>query len=336
MNVVKPDNRWNDFCQSSTDSWFWHSTEWLDYSLAYRLGRTSLSFMVEENKELLAICPLILSDSEFIMHWSPVFSDNLALKKREKVINFTFEEIDRLALENNVKRASFMIYPLSFPSHNFLMKQEYLDISLNTQVIDLTQDLESIHSTMRKGHDYDIDKGLKSLDIWIQDSDNIGRETFDEYCKLLRADPSHAYETRPQVTYDMQYDWIKEEYAILLGASHKGEWVGFSYIFTYKNKAYYGSACSNSDLPVAHALTWKTIEWLKEHGFEYYEIGWQQYGSQLYDFPSAKEVSISKFKRGFGGYTIPLFRGERYYDNDYFLKVTQERAATFFKEQDSV
>ena len=336
MEVAQPDNRWNGFCQES-DAWFWHTIEWLEYSLAYRPDRTSLSFMVEENKEILAICPLILSDNEFIMHWSPAFA-SMTAKKREKVANFVFEQIDRLALENSVKRVSFMIYPLSFPNYNYLMKQDYLDISLNTQIIDLKQDLKSIRGAMRKGHDYDIDRGLKELDITICDNKNIAREVFDNYQRLLQADPSHAYETRPQITFDMQYNWVRDRYAILLGATCQNEWVGFSYVFTCKNKAYYGSACGSHhypDLPIAHALTWKTIEWLKNHGFEYYEIGWQQYSSQLYDFPSAKEVSISKFKRGFGGHTIPLFRGEKYYDINYFLKIERERATRFLEKKDS-
>ena len=318
---------WDNFCLYLSDEvWFWHSTSWLEYTLAYIPDSISFSFMVTENKQMLAICPLILKSNEFTMFWSPAFANDLGDKKKERVINFTFDQIDRLALENKVKRASFMIYPLSFPRYNYLMKQDYIDISLNTQVIDLRQDLKIIHGAMRKGHDYDTDRGFKELEVKVFDKHNILREDFDKYCYLHHIDSGRI--TRSQATFDMQYWWILSGNAILLGALLDGKYVGFSYVFTYKNKAYYGSACSNpeySDKPIGHVLSWKTIEWLKEHEFDYYELGWQYYSSQPYDFPSKKEIEISFFKRGFGGFTIPLFRGEKYYDKDYFLKINLER-----------
>ena len=342
---------WDDFCLESPDAWFWHSTSWLEYSLNYRpeFNSTSLSFMVTENKEILAICPLILEIRNGIkefafggeMTWTPApaFAD-LSPKKREKVINFTFEHIDKLALENKIDWTYLVIPPLTFPRYNYLMKQGYIDISLNTQVVDLTQDLKAIHSAMRKGHDYDTDRGLRYLEITIFDKDNITRDVFDGYCYLLHIDPSHTYETRPQVTFDMMYDWILQGNAILVSAllpmdttasftsTKMRKYIGFSYITTYKKKAYYGSACSDPEyhqMPIGHTLTWRTIEWLKENGFKYYELGWQQYGNLPYDMPSKKEVEISFFKRGFGGFTVPLFRGEKYYSADYYLKINTER-----------
>ena len=287
--------------------------------------------MVTENKEVLSVCPLILKGNEFDMFWSPAFANNLG-KKKEKIINFAFSHIDKLALENKVTRASFMIYPLSFPRYNYLMKQGYIDISLNTQVIDLTQDTAAIHSAMRKGHDYDIDRGLKQLSSIVFSTDIIS-PIFDYYCELHHKDAGRI--TRPQSTFDMQFDWTKQGYAILVAAFYNHKCVGFAHISTYKNKAYYGSACSDpeySHLPIGHALTWKTIEWLKEHGFKYYELGWQKYGNQPYDLPSKKEIEISFFKRGFGGFTVPLFRGEKYYSRDYFLKVNRKRINRYADE----
>lgn len=325
---------WDNFCLNLSDEvWFWHTTHFLEYTLNYIPNSTSLSFMVTENKQILAICPLILKDNEFQMFWSPAFANDLPEKKKERVINFSFNQIDRLALENKVKRTSFMICPLSFPGNNYLMKQGYIDISLNTQIIDLTQDLKIIHSAMRKGHDYDIDRGLKELKVNIYDSDSITRTIFDQYCELHHIDAGRI--TRPQITFDIQYDWIKQGYAVLPRALLGEEVVGFSHISTYKGKACYGSACSDPyyhDLPIGHVLTWKTIEWLKEHNYRYYHIGWQQYSSLPYDIPSKKEVEISFFKRGFGGFTIPLFRGEKYYSKDYYLKINQERINRYADE----
>lgn len=319
---------WNQFCEKS-NGWFWHTPDWLAYSLLY-LGNPQVAhFTITENKQILAVCPLFLKDNEFVMFWSPAMA-TLDQKKTDKVLQVAFDHIDELAKQSRVVRSSMMIYPLSFPSHNYLMKYGYLDISINTQVIDLRQSLDDIHGAMRKGHDYDIDRGLKVLECWALDKDRIEPNTFEEYHKLHTKDAGR--ETRAQSTWDMQYQWIKDGNAVLFGALYKEELVGFSYVFAYKKKTYYGSACSDpnhSELPVGHFLNWKTIEWLKEYGFEYYEIGWQQYGNQFYDFPSPKEVSISKFKRGFGGWTIPLYMGEKYYNKEFFLKTQIDRMKNY-------
>ena len=339
---------WNDFINIS-DGWFWHSTKWLDYTLAYKpeLNSTSLSFLIMENSEILAICPLMLENINGVLEfsfggspiWSPAFSNTLSSKKIERVTTEIFKHVDKLALEHNIARASFAIYPLSNPSHNYLMKYGFLDISLNTQVIDLRHDLKYLHSDLRKGHDYDIDRGLKVLKTTVFTKDNISRNIFDDYCRLHELDSGRK--TRPQITFDMQYEWIKEGNAILLRASIPsitGESVvGFSYIFTYKDKAYYGSACSHpefSNYPIGHVLTWKTIEWLKEHDFTEYELGWQQYKT-LFEIPSKKEMSISHFKKGFGGTTFPLFRGEKFYNSKFYLDTMHKRIEAYGKSTNS-
>ena len=405
MKIVPTDNRWNDFCLNS-DAWFWQTTDWINYNMAYKpeLNSKNLSFMVEENGQILAICPLLLKvdthnsyDSQFEVYysvyhsstpgtrhdnhkvkvirkygegwlvncqcdksrivefcvqygeltptpilgikefsfgggftWSPAFSNDLNEKKREKVCDFIFKEIDRLAFENNVVRSSFTIYPLSFPKYNYLMKYGYINTSINTQIIDLRQDLKTIHSAMSKGHDYDIDRGLKIFDAKIYDNKAIGY-AFLKYHELHTKDAGR--ETRPQLTWDMQQEWMDNGRAILIGVVLNYEWIGFSYIITYKKKAYYFSACSDSyhsDLPIGHVLTWKAIEYLKERGFEFFEIGWQQYTPQPYDLCSDKEVAISHFKKGFGGNTVPLFRGEKYYSKEYFEKVWADRISQYW------
>jgi len=303
-------NAWDKFCLDNNDSFFWHTSRWLEYTLNYIPYSKLLSFVVTENNQMIAICPLVLSERRFDMFWSPVIA-NVSDKKREKIADFVFSHIDELATENNVVKSSMMIYPLSFPKYNYLMKYGYQNTSLNTQVIDLTQDLSTIHSSMRKGHDYDIDRGNKILETFIFDKTNVKLLPFSSYHRMHTIDAGR--ETRNQRTWNLQYDWIKQGYTILLGTKYEGEWSGFSYVYLYKDKAYYGSACSANDLPNGHVLTWKAIEWLKEHGYHWYEIGLQQFSDQSYDHPSPKEIAISKFKRGFGGITIPLFRGEKHY-----------------------
>ncbi len=338
---------WDEFCLSSDSAWFYHTTKYLAYTLNYmpQLKPVSLSFALTEDSKILAICPLLLETIRFggeevlefsysgSSTWAPAFANEVSSKKKEKLINITFDHIDQLALENGVVRASFKLSPLApaylnskLPQNNYLMKYGYIDISLNTQIIYLGQSLETIRHGMRKGHTYDINMGLRQLEVTVFDKNNITRDAFNEYCELHHKAAGRI--TRPLITFDMMYDWILQGDAILVGASLNGKYVGFSLVVTYKKAAYYGSACNDPDypdLPCGHVLQWRTIEWLKEHGFEYYETGLQQYNCLPHDSPSLDGINISFFKRGFGGFTAPYFIAEKYYSKDYYLKVNLER-----------
>lgn len=338
---------WDEFCLRSNDAWFWHTSKWLEFTLNYRpdLKSTSLSFEVTEGCKILAICPVLLETIKFengvvlefsfgaSSTWAPAFANDLSDRKRERVINTTFDHVDRLARENGVVRASFKLCPLAprflnsnVPQNNYFMKRGYMDVSVNTQIIYLAQDLKAIRNGVRKGHHYDINRGFKQLEVVTLDKSNILRDDYEKYCELHHKAAGRI--TRPIITFEMMYDWILGGDAMLFGAKLGEKNVGFSYVFTYKKRAYYGSACNDPEypqMPIGHVLHWRAIEWLKEHDFEYYEIGYQQYGCLPHDFPSQDEINISYFKRGFGGFTAPYFHGEKYYSKDYYVKVNLER-----------
>ena len=87
----------------------------------------------------------------------PALKNNLNSKFRKKVLGYIFNEIDKYAFDNGVKRSLFMIYPLShyfldrkeFP-YNFLQKYGYSDISINSQLLDLTLSMEDIKKDIQK------------------------------------------------------------------------------------------------------------------------------------------------------------------------------------------
>jgi hypothetical protein len=125
------------------------------------------------------------------------------------------------------------------------------------------------------------------------------------------------------------FNWITQDSAFLIGLLYNQKFIAFSLFIKFKDGAYYGSAADDPDVqvdvPIAHIIQWKAIDWLKSNKIKYYEIGWQQFGNQFYDFPSHKEQSISFFKRGFGGLTVPFFRGEKFYDDNYLKKIFDMR-----------
>lgn len=351
MDVVKLTEEkykeWDDFCMESDDAWFWQTSEWLEYTLNYKplLKPESKSFMVFKNNQIVAICPLILENYENIKEFSfggdhgpvPAFANSLTVKERHDVEKFVFEHIDNLAKENNVSRARFRFTILNksfieaqYLKFNFLMKFGYINNSLNTQIINIKQPIEKLKNGLRHGHRSDIDRANKILKSQVFDKKNITKEIFNSYSNLHSKAAGRI--TRPKKTFDIMYSLIEKRNAFLIGAKKDNIFVGFSYFFVYKNNVYYGSSCTDpiSDkLPVSHFIQWAAIEEMQNKKFSFYEIGWQYFSNEIYDLPDKKQIDIAKFKRGFGGLTVPLFRGEKFYNKEYFLKTYRERINNF-------
>ncbi len=327
---------WEEFCLKSDDAWFWHTTQWSKYCAAYKespFKTIDCSFYVVDDSGILAVCPLFLEErqgpdgtpcKEIATAGSsglmivPALRDGLTDDRRERILRTAFDRIDSIARENQVARAIFRITPLTERANefNWLLKYGCLDGSVNTQVIDLSLTPDQLWGALRKGHKYDVNRGKKHFDIHIYDETNADKGIFEMY-RLLHHKASGRI-TRPLATFEMMYDWIQERNGMLCGVSSQGVYTGFSYIILYKDGAYYASASDDpdfiTDIPIAHVIQWSVIEWLKEKGYRKYEIGQQQFGPQMHDVPSPKELSISFFKRGFGGLTVPAYRGIRYYD----------------------
>jgi hypothetical protein len=342
---------WDDFCLESDEAWFNHTTAWIEYTLAMRIGNESLhtSFMVYENRSLLAICPLIIEKNKYnkiqttefsysgFLTPAPALKNDVIKKKRKKIIDLIFNKIDEIALQYNVVRSLFMIYPLSHNflrteqhSHNILQSYGYNDISISSQIIDLTLDLDLIRSGFRKGHKYDINRGLKPYNFEIWDSKHITPEVFELYRLMHRKAAGRV--TRPEKTFDLMYRWIESGDSILVSAQYDAKYLGFSIINIYKNCAYYQSSCNDPDfkgIPIAHAMQWRIIEYLKSNRINYYELGWQFSKGLSFESGTAKELDISKYKRGFGGFTVPLFRGEKFYSSQYFQNVISDRVLNY-------
>jgi hypothetical protein len=333
---------WDKFCLESDDAWFWHTSLWLEYTINYRpeLQPESKSFIMSLNNKIVGICPLVLETHDTVKEFSfggaygptPALQNGVTKKQRDKMGKQAYQEIDRLAQENKVKRVrlkcsilnkSFIEAPKQ--QYNYLMKFGYLDTSINTQILDLSKSLEELRRDIRHGHDADIDRSSKFLKAEIYDKTNITKEIFEEYIQMHHRAAGRI--TRPRITFDLMHDRIKHGEAFLIGATKEKKFVGFSYFNAYKNNVYYSSSCNEpgETLPVAHFIQWAAIQWMKENNIHFYEIGWQVYKNTMTDFYSKKEVHIGRFKRGFGGFTVPLFMAEKYYDKNYFLAMYKER-----------
>jgi hypothetical protein len=341
---------WDQFCRESPEAWFWHTTDWLEYTLHYRpeLQPRTESFLCLHEGNIAAVCPLILESkgetdqaAEFSYGGdagpAPAFAENLPEKIKKAVVRAVFEQVDFLANKQNVARIAFRSSPLaaafwgrSAPAPNPLVRLGFNDISLATQILDLQADDTEQLRGMRKGHRADITRAEKLLQATVLDKETVTQEAFDRYRELHRKAAGRV--TRPLATFQMMHDWIRNGLAVLCSASLGGVDVGFALVSVYKDGAYYSSSCEDpdhNDLPIGHLMQWRILQWLRQHGIRRYEIGWQMFASQPHAVVSEKELRIAFFKRGFGGTTVPLWQGEKFYSSTYCAKVLKERAARY-------
>src|ERR1041384_2068683 len=112
---------WDDLCLESDDAWFWHTTSWIDYTVAWRDENENASFLVTDDTGPIAVCPLVLEWNangrrELSFGGNPcpwlAVASRVSDKQRLSVTAAVIDEIDRVATKYDVVRASFRAAPL--------------------------------------------------------------------------------------------------------------------------------------------------------------------------------------------------------------------------------
>jgi len=329
---------WDKFCLASDDAWFWHTFNWIQYSLNYypKAKPVNHSFFVRENKKDIAICPLFLEQDQ---NQQPVFSfgsgflpapcleNNLTPKKRQKIFNYIFNYINILAQKYNTKLIKTRIPPLS-PNYfknicyNNLLEYGYLPCDYNTQIIDLSIGLNRLQKNIRENHRRNIKKYSHEFSLVVFHKKNITEKIFKSYQNMHRLAAGRI--TRPNKTFQLMLDAIKQGNGSLFAIKSKKNIIGYYLINIYKKNAYYSSAAVRPDYDehgVGHVAHWEIIKYLNKNNFHYYEIGWQEYSDTWLEQIDNKRKNISLFKSGFGGFPKTCFQGIKFYHQDYIKKI---------------
>lgn len=320
------DPKWDEFCLESDDCWFYHTSEWIEYTLEYG-GKDSelLSFFIEDgNKDILAICPLIRNKNKLIFSGNngpnPALRNELSTKISKELIKKIFVEIDSIADKYEINECLMSLTPLtknnlSNYTFNYLMRYGFENVSLNTQIIDLERDEKTLWGDIKKSHRNEIKKGEELFKFTIVSQHCNDLALFKEFKNLHKL--AAGRQTRSDLSWDLQYEWITKGYGLLVIANLDDVPIGGAYSLLYKNAAYYGISANHPDydekLPISHSILWEMIKWLKQNRYDFFETGIQYYSNQPYDTPSEKDLQISLFKRHFGGFTITFHRGKKEY-----------------------
>lgn len=299
-----------------------------------------LSFVCVENGKCAGVAHLFLEkggDGELQFSYA---GDCLRapLCKNPDIEKGIFAKIDELAAEKGVAKAMMMVEPAAWLSakekYNFLQKYGYLDASICSSMVNLAPSEDALRKAMRHGHESLIKSREKDFEAVVVDHANPDFAIHEEYRMMHRKASGRV--TRAIETFQLQFDIIKKDEGALIGLKHKGKFVSFAYFYHHGKASYYGSAADDPDFKdvngLYHVMTWEAIKYYKRRGFDWVELGWQQFGLQVFDNPSEKDVKISHFKRGFGVTNVPLHRGIKYYryetlekDINGFLAAAKEK-----------
>jgi hypothetical protein len=340
--IFQHDNykEWNEFISMQNLN-LWPYTREFQYQCGLNKIK-DLSFAVIENGSVLAICPLYVTSQGHNNQFSddggylrsPIVSPVISTKKQGKIYDYIFNKIDKLADEHQVSKSMFMVDPQpDRHNYNLLLIYNYINTSILTQIIDLSKSEDELRQALRKSYKSLINKGLKTYNFYVMTKDNANYDIHEQYRRThIKA---AGRETRPKESFDWQFEQLRSGQATLIGVLFEGIFIQFNYFNHYNNYVYYASAADDPsfsdvcDVPIGHAIIQYAVNLFKEQNYDYFELGWQYYGNQLFSHPSEKDKMISYFKRGFGGISYPLYRGIKYYDQSLLKKDLLEAAETY-------
>ena len=267
------------------------------------------TFLALDNRKPVAAAEIYIEKigEEFQISWNgsycnaPYIDIKLDYRVQENLARKLMAHIDEIAENYQCKKIMLKEDPLGNPeqsstfyNYNYLLKYGYMDESGMSQLIDLRQSIDKLYSDVRKGHKRHINRG-KIYDIKIYGQHNITDEMIELYKDIYEKDAGKV--TRNSELYRYYLEFIKNGKGLAAFGSIDGQEVGVVVVTIYKNTAYYSSYGELEEelnhVPIGHVLHWEIINYLKEHGIEFYEMGEQIFGRTHYSNPEAKLINIS-------------------------------------------
>lgn len=285
-----PASLWDAFVARWPDAWWWHRSDWLDYTLRCRPElRDASAAVVGGRGDVVGVVPALV-DADGVVDFAgrphPAYEYDLVDPSA----------VRRYLVDSGVKRAITSGRP----------DQSYTGRGYRTRVLELAVDGDPVSDAtlwagVRSSYHSPIRRAEEQYSIQIVADCASGR-AIDE-CRAIHAEAAGRM-TRPPETWTMMGDWVDKGLAVVaLGVAldgHGADGVGYAYAFYWKQWGYYGSGASLRRDGLGAALQWALIRWLRDVGVRRYELGY------VPEHPTQKDIAIQFFKQGFGGCDWPV------------------------------
>lgn len=338
---------WNSFCNNHKEAWFWHTAFWMEYSLDCRFGvqTENMSYLLLDNdgRTVYAIVPLIKETSSGTSEFTygggptpaPIINAVLREKKKNEVKQFIFEYYRKLAEQHQVQRIVLRHSNMKMTEEQnpepVYLRNAFMELPSYTSVLSLQSDEEVIYKKMHDNHKWMIRKAQRlNAKVDVYDKTSISKEIMDDFINSYSK--AAGKPTRPHSTFEKWHQFIQMGNGYLFKLKVSGEILGYVYILVYKNYAYYCMSCQLGGSEVgSHIIQWEIIKFLKSKKIHFYELGEQFFSSTPYAPASGKIMTISRFKRRFGGSLVPQWTAEYFYSGEYMKTMWNGRLEAYLK-----
>ena len=349
---------WDHNLTNFPHSNFLHSYKWMKYISEFDNVVSNKSFFLTNSEgEVVAFCPLIVyrlsyesneylsigSNSQYTIGFPLVQSKTSSMRK--KIFKYIFNYYFSFALENGIKVMETVSHPLTKTfcnrETNYMdkffepIKYKNFDRVTNTSVVDLSNSVEFLERNLGKYHRRHIrrteKKGIVFEAIDCNTEENIVEKSFKNFqeAHFISAGKS----TRPQQTWDTMKEMLVKDKAVLFVAKIKNIVVSYLLCGKFRNMSWGWSQVNveeyEKEYSPRHFLEWKSILYLKELGYQFYEIGDIVYYPSPFYIPSKKELSISMFKERYGASLLPKVYWTLFFDNDLCLDMSKQKTSKF-------
>tara|TARA_A100001015_G_scaffold303675_1_gene393675 strand:+ start:801 stop:1832 length:1032 start_codon:yes stop_codon:yes gene_type:complete len=273
-----------------------------------------LSFVVLQNSEPLCGIRMLSSNSksqntELSCYGLPIlYVENSSLsltdvKSLQRVLKKELDAQLNQLNENYTLRFRDNLHGGSLSPFGILLLEKGASACPNySQIIDLSLQESDLRKDLTKTNKWAVNWGEKNLDIKVLESSSITEKDIMEFMSL-HIDVA-GRETRSFKSWERQYEMIVAGECFGVFAKVDKTLVSAALFPHSKAHCYYGVGVSRRELfdkPISHAVIWAAILNAKKKGIRYFEMGDQEYKMSPNPGPSQKALSLSYFKKAFGG-----------------------------------
>ncbi len=287
----------------------------VEYSKEYASGSKfeDVSFIAEENGAPLMGLRIAVREhpdgrreiSGFGRHLVFVEGKIPDAPQRDGAAGMVREELQKiLQAHEGAPAFYFELRPTLSPVGRLLLDAGGTATARFTQLIDLSAPETQLRSQIRKSYKSLLNWGSKNLALRLLDHSNVTPEAMEQF-RQLHIEVA-GRETRSKQSWDMQLEMIRQQEAFMVLGELEGRLVTAGLFLHSAKYCLYGVSASKRELfekPLGHIILWTAILQAKKIGCHYFELGEQLFPRQGATPPTAKELNISGFKKGFGGET---------------------------------